>query len=252
VVINGESLKADYSKSIQANGVPPTKADDIAARGIGGLSIDLVEHICSDRDKLGVFCLSETWKSMLLWAHYGNEHRGAVIEFDTARLDPEAIGRIASLEKVQYSPNRIDFIARGMKPLDTLLYKGEDWAYEKEWRLIYSVCYLDEPRPGLFLRSLKATAISGIIFGARSEGPEEEAAIDLIQQNQELAHVSVRKAVFNSHLMNLDCVSGHEYAGMIMHGQHHFGPNWREYRQWVDFESVRKATETLPPPVQTD
>jgi hypothetical protein len=96
-----------------------------------------------------VFCVSEEWDNLLMWAHYGDDHRGVVIEFEClVELDtplcvarkvqyvsrPPVIGRASGLIywMTGQSAKRPD---HGSFIFNLFLSKSEHWAYEKEWRV---------------------------------------------------------------------------------------------------------------------
>jgi hypothetical protein len=99
------------------------------------------ELIVAEIQGKGVFSLSETWKSPLMWSHYADEHRGICIEYNTALIPHPNIAA------VDYrSPRSIkasDLIAWKMKAsseaerrvYNTYFFaKSPEWRYEKEWR----------------------------------------------------------------------------------------------------------------------
>ncbi|MBZ0255735.1 DUF2971 domain-containing protein, partial [bacterium] len=56
-----------------------------------------------------IFCLSETYKSIIMWSHYSNEHKGLCIRFNTAKLKKhletdlfQEIDRVSFIAKVNY------------------------------------------------------------------------------------------------------------------------------------------------------
>lgn len=90
---------------------------------------------------------SQVSDSMLMWSHYGKDHKGACIEFDTGVLED----KIDSLKPVKYAPEKD--AERAKAPLPTsplgdndpkyqnkvrafLSYKAKEWDYEREWRLM--------------------------------------------------------------------------------------------------------------------
>lgn len=79
-------------------------------------------HICS---------LSPTYKSMLMWSFYANQHKGCCIEVEI----PES-----ELKKVNYvtNPMNVDTTTLGYdeKIEKILLMKYKDWAFEKELRIL--------------------------------------------------------------------------------------------------------------------
>jgi hypothetical protein len=87
-------------------------------------------------DTFGLVCMSTTWQSPVMWAHYGDKHKGVCLAF-------EVIERAS--REVNYESNRLNKLL-GDNPrlgnvtvevLNTLLTtKSAEWAYEKEYRLI--------------------------------------------------------------------------------------------------------------------
>jgi hypothetical protein len=243
VEINPQSLIRDFYDHMVGQGFTPARAADIARRNIPGMVVDQVDRVVVERDRVGILSLCDSPENMLLWAHYGDEHRGAVLEVDisdmiTPREEPE---EIQVLSKVIYSDERVDYIARRLPLWMTLAYKSAAWAYECEWRLFKSLSALRQKSETVFVAGLPPNAIKRVIFGARAVGPDEEAAITLIQQSAEHQHIKIEKAMFTSGLVGLDFRSGRSFAGAILHGQHHFGENWRQLRQWVDLEKMKQA-----------
>lgn len=90
-----------------------------------------------------IFCVSEKNDDLLMWAHYADEHKGAVIklkcipEKDTALCvaKPVIYSATMPLLKVEELFNSKQELIR--KILDeVLLTKSLDWGHEKEWRVI--------------------------------------------------------------------------------------------------------------------
>ena len=107
---------------------------------------------------IGVCCLSETFDSSPMWAHYADGGNGVVIEFDT---DHDFFKQF-TLAKVKYSKRR-PVIG---KDKNTIAVKGLDWSYEKEWRYLTTLW-----RGGNFLHQQQAIsyeipldAITSVIF----------------------------------------------------------------------------------------
>lgn len=130
------------------------------------------------RDRLktnnGLICMSETWKSPLLWGHYADCHKGVCLIFN---VDDSSKWR-----KVKYTDQRKSLDDFGVDTINDL--KGEDfttlcstkfkaWEYEQEWRLFPKLrparkdfvdgnfFYKFSDNDGEIMR------LDGIIFGAR-------------------------------------------------------------------------------------
>lgn len=94
------------------------------------------------RNTTGVSCLSESENSLLMWAHYANNHRGFCVEYDLLEIN-----RILnfSVIPVIYSEERTCFDFFNLQTIEkdtlklfiqSLTSKSPEWSYEKEWRII--------------------------------------------------------------------------------------------------------------------
>lgn len=94
-----------------------------------------------------VFCVAEDNDNLLMWAHYADDHQGAVIKFLCL---PAIDNMLCAAMKVNYvhKPPVIATLDEYIKSLigkheldfDSLYYKlftskSDHWAYEKEWRV---------------------------------------------------------------------------------------------------------------------
>ncbi|EFP96537.1 DUF2971 domain-containing protein [Vibrio caribbeanicus] len=110
-------------------------------------------------DDYGIISFTETHNNLLMWAHYANQHKGIVIEFDMAKLNfnryqsypifdnDENDETFASenpiiqelnegqVQRVLYSHNRPNEEAYS-DILEHFLVKSDEWMYEKEHRVI--------------------------------------------------------------------------------------------------------------------
>ena len=88
--------------------------------------------------EMGVFCLSETIDSVLMWSHYASNHTGIALRF---RLDQNPRNKIGLMFKVKYQDARphLDLFSSAdlqYDIADALAMKAKFWEYEKEWRSI--------------------------------------------------------------------------------------------------------------------
>lgn len=109
------------------------------------------------------FCLSEVPDSAPMWAHYGSNGQGIVLEFS---LSSEFF-EIVSLLKVRYR-NKRPTVKDARAALST---KNVQWAYEREWRCLTSLPKSTTDR-SQFLSSEQAVsfpfpfeALSAVIHG---------------------------------------------------------------------------------------
>ena len=107
------------------------------------------------RNKFLVGCFSGCYDSLLMWSHYADSHHGICIEFDISEKEEK------TFYKIRYSDNRPSYnLSDSIKKMCQQLYvngqfdqtdgfiikllsepyitKSIDWAYEKEYRLIYT------------------------------------------------------------------------------------------------------------------
>ena len=93
---------------------------------------EIVEKINLD---IRICSFSTTKKSLLLWSHYANEHKGITIEynFEDTEIVTSFIQPVIYRNKIE----KIDFFENYsiMKMVGSSLIKSKDWKYEKEWRL---------------------------------------------------------------------------------------------------------------------
>lgn len=119
-----------------------------------------------DIHELGIISLSESYNNPLMWAHYANEHKGLVVEFDfnepffassirtnngkASRFGPNVLGSCYEYpEKVDYQRELPNFSRSELSAPDsinehhwkkffkTILFtKSIDWIYEQEQRMV--------------------------------------------------------------------------------------------------------------------
>uniref|UniRef100_UPI0015E81150 DUF2971 domain-containing protein n=1 Tax=Aeromonas sp. HMWF016 TaxID=2056852 RepID=UPI0015E81150 len=112
----------------------------------------------------GIFSLSESNRSLLMWAHYADQHKGMVLGLDDDFLDVE-VNKMMPPKliynpkpvKVNYDTVRFDvsefnsgesYLNKVSKSLalKMLTTKSDDWLYEKEYRSILPIAMADEIR----------------------------------------------------------------------------------------------------------
>lgn len=99
-------------------------------------------------DQLKLLCFSEVQDNILMWAHYGEHHTGAVLEFSCIEKFDSAWGAAKPVRYPENMPVLVDE-EKLMKVLsgegtiatpdlfdEAVFVKAKDWQYEKEWRLV--------------------------------------------------------------------------------------------------------------------
>lgn len=136
-----------------------------------------------------LFCATRTNDNLLMWAHYAEQHTGAVLGFKPD-LERDSFFRI--MEDVKYTNERPKFY-NNLKtigpqkpeiPLDEVralreshfYSKGLDWAYEKELRLVIPGEIPDGKTEKFF--KFYPNELSELIFGVRADNDFMKTAAD--------------------------------------------------------------------------
>lgn len=125
---------------------------------------DFIHQINMGLAHCGIVSLSETPRNLLMWAHYGAQHKGICIGYKSDFLNADSKNNIAESEndipyfyhpiKVNYdtvrlAPNETKIIKHEGKSLmfnilsHMLTIKGDEWIYEKEHRCIVPIYWGD-------------------------------------------------------------------------------------------------------------
>ena len=103
----------------------------------------LVGQIELKKDSYRVASLSASADAFLLWSHYADGHKGVAIEVNIPEDDPDLLA-------VTYSPFSSVFTKKLQTEEDVRhLFNGksEEWAYEREYRVVASSEYFQLPVP---------------------------------------------------------------------------------------------------------
>lgn len=142
---------------------------------------EVIEQLEKQVSNYGVYSLAERFDNILMWSHYGDQHKGLALgfEIDNALLDSSKTpycGKVIYTEEFpQLSPDEVnmttDLKFKGLKAekdihfadneliaQKTLYTKANCWAYEDEWRIIYD-SYGLKPFPGELVK---------VVFGCRT------------------------------------------------------------------------------------
>lgn len=137
------------------------------------------------KDTTGVTCLSESEDSLLMWAHYANNHRGICVEYNLLEINSvlgfTAIPVIYSGERTCFNFFNIQSIEKDTLQLfiRSLTSKSPEWRYEKEWRIIrdQGACgdKWDVNKKGALLETIKP---SSVILGCAAKPEFEQEVTD--------------------------------------------------------------------------
>jgi hypothetical protein len=128
----------------------------------------------------GVTCFAAERNNQRMWATYGDNHAGAVIEFSTT---PESCPFRDRLAQVIYTSTRIpwgpeDLLDDNCRPelsrLHFLMqYKHADWRDENEWRILF-LCDSEMTADERYV-AFPASAVTRVFIGPRVSSDDERS-----------------------------------------------------------------------------
>lgn len=130
---------------------------------------DYLKQIKQQAHNAGICCFSATHNNLLMWSHYADSHRGVCIGYSSNEL----LQSFGEINWVKYG-NKFPEIKslESFPKREVMTTKSEDWAYEKELRIIAS------PQAHPFKRD----AVKELIFGLNTPASQIRAIMALIFQ----------------------------------------------------------------------
>lgn len=130
-----------------------------------------------------VYCLNPDPLNPLMWSHYGDGHKGIILEFDATARQMEYAYRVHY--RKEYPPIRM-YEDGGDTDLVPIYTKSEVWEYEQEYRLIGEerVSLLDAKSPhGIPMvyestLRLDAGVLTGVVLGCQCDAKRVFAVLD--------------------------------------------------------------------------
>ena len=124
------------------------------------------------QESVFVTCFSERCNSMLMWSHYGDEHRGICVGYNLHELIEKYncfpliySNRMPQKEELNISNKDLLY--------ESILTKGKEWKYEMEWRIIE----IDENSSGKNGKLIEFVKPVSIYLGKRQQ--------DTVKKNHE-------------------------------------------------------------------
>jgi len=137
------------------------------------------------KDK-AVCCFSQEPDNILLWTHYGQEHRGFCLRFDVQKDIDFFTPLLPVIYKKEYAPAVLN-----EKPGEILeqLYqrKSIDWSYEKEVRVIKDC-------PGL--KAYRRESLIGVYFGCRTSTEDKETIRELLKTDVKYYQIGLSESEY--------------------------------------------------------
>lgn len=151
------------------------------------------------RSLVCVLCLCESPKDLLMWSHYGDEHKGIVIGFDTEHTvfnqKMNNSDEFRHLRRVVYVDERPNINLVDTKAEAMLLTKGKVWEYEHEWRIIaareHAHRTIETGPHHIHLFDMPAQAIVSVRVGARASKINRTRIKQLVNDCMHLKHLKI-------------------------------------------------------------
>ena len=152
--------------------------------------------------------VSKTARNTVMWAHYSDKHKGAVIGIDFDNIFPN---KGIQMDTVDYSERRprinilTDFKTPPEAFLRTILTKSSEWKYEQEFRAVIShsdllvsekqglVCLKEFNGKKTWFLRLNPESIREVIFGLYTEESLKISIRNLLERTK-LQHVKLYQA----------------------------------------------------------
>jgi len=170
-----DAPRRDLSKFTQLDDFDPKYCNDQISRII----VDTLDK------QIGFLCLTENSNSLLMWAHYADEYKGAIIEFEEDHdFFKNKIVVDYHVERPKLSA--IYYIeASEPIPIAELCTKSEQWSYENEVRI---VCSLNNCKKvgkvddyDIFVQDIPLTAIKKVFLGERMPVKEQREVFEILK-----------------------------------------------------------------------
>ena len=138
-----------------------------------------------------LYCLTPHIDSELMWAHYGNSHRGIALQYNGDGPLAQQVSQVSYFD--HYPP--FDFLGEAHA---VLLAKSKAWAYEDEYRVIaWEKTYATRDAEVMITEEnfaeLKPGSLTGIVLGALASPATEEKMKALVAESGE--ELVVQRAV---------------------------------------------------------
>ena len=141
---------------------------------------------------VGIFCLSESPNSQLLWSHYADSYRGLCIGYAAYLVpNPRVLHPVRYIKRVPKKLFTPESLSPQELPEGYLLSKPLAWGYEREWRFVMGGSVGLEPNL-LF-------PVVEIIFGPRMPLDQRTAVIEATRATQPSIRLA-QPIILNGHI----------------------------------------------------
>lgn len=191
IIVRSDQAEEEINFSFDILGPRRTNLPEVTVGVMDGhVSHDITSRHILDKlnEQVGIFCLSKSPTSLLMWSHYADQYQGAVITFDA---DHEFFTGQISVEYVEERPKKhIDSYKSEPVPLAELCAKSVEWAYEQEVRVVRALrdCekteHFDARGFPVFTVDVPQEAIVTVALGERTPGAQQREVYQLLKNTQ--------------------------------------------------------------------
>ena len=146
----------------------------------------LISLLNKKLESLGILSLTTGDKSLPLWAHYGKNHTGIILIFDS-----EKSSLFSNLQPVEYIKKRPQICPDNLERI--LLTKHKAWKYESEYRLI--------KKTGGISYNLEDSLV-GIILGEKMDENLKQEIINKLESKNKSIEVYLAKSSLETYKIN--------------------------------------------------
>lgn len=129
--------------------------------------------------------LNDPRRNLLMWAHYANEHKGFVIEFESNFLEESHGVTYEKIIPIKYSDKRAVLLFEDVenKSMEPFYMKGNDWCYENEWRVVLPLSSGDSIlKNDIYLFKFNQKSIISITCGCKMSDENKAKIKEIIKQ----------------------------------------------------------------------
>ena len=142
-------------------------------------------------NNIGILCLSGDKEHLAMWAHYANNHKGLVLEFEKNHLFfkdlklPEYAEMLHQLERVTYIPkeNRKSINSNEYFLKETFLTKSIDWEYEDEYRMSVYAETNDQYIDGISV-NFSNDLLTGVYLGNKIDTETKDYILKMLNKDE--------------------------------------------------------------------
>lgn len=168
------------------------------------------------RKTIGALCMTRNSAHPLMWAHYADEHRGLVVEFDSIapcfNRKRSVTDELGSFRPVSYSDVRpiLDSNSADDWFVRLALSKGSEWAYEDEVRFLLELSKADkiiEKETKIHLLVIPPIAVCSVTIGCRAALETASMVKSVFSNDGATSHISLYKAQADQRKYKLNYVT---------------------------------------------